>query len=270
MFPLAGKKFPHSVEELESSINKALSQVFDLRKKQAAGAEVKGAELSHVKLVAVDLDDAAVSAREPPPKPVGIGKREPGPHVDKLELSGRPIRYDQAALDLKLSATGLKFEFDRDKQGNPLLVLSDARTGKVDAKISRDDLEALLTAAATAAAKKQGVSIQDLKLNLKSAGKRSVTADVLVTARKMIMTGVIRITGRLDIDDDLNATVSDLDCVGEGIVGSAAAGFLQSKIREYDGTTIPLMAFSLGDLTLRDLKIDVKRDLHVTAAFGSA
>ena len=84
------------------------------------------------------------------------------------------------------------------------------------------------------------------------------------------MTGVIRITGRLDIDDELNATVSDLDCRGEGMVGTAAAGIVKKKIAPYDGTTVPLMAFSLGDVALRDLKIDLKKDLHVTAAFGTA
>jgi hypothetical protein len=33
---------------------------------------------------------------------------------------------------------------------------------------------------------------------------------------------------------------------------------------------VPLMAFSLGDVALRDLKIDLKKDLHITAAFGTA
>ena len=51
---------------------------------------------------------------------------------------------------------------------------------------------------------------------------------------------------------------------------TAAAGIVKKKLKPYDGTTIPLMAFSLGDLSLRNLKIDLKRDLHVTAEFGSA
>ena len=54
------------------------------------------------------------------------------------------------------------------------------------------------------------------------------------------------------------------------MIGSAAAGIVQKKIQPFNGTTVPLMAFSLGDVSLRDLKIDVKKDLHVTAAFGTA
>jgi len=65
-----------------------------------------------------------------------------------------------------------------------------------------------------------------------------------------------------------DATASKLICTGEGMVGSAAAGFLQKRLDGYKGTSIPLMAFSLGDVTLRDLQIKVNGALQVTAAFG--
>jgi len=269
MFPLAGKKLPTSIDELQSALNDALTDVFTLPGDNS-GVKITGTRLPSIKTVRIDLDDAAVSATKPPPKPLGTGKREPGPNVERLELSAQPIRYEQAKLNLKLSAAGLKFDFDRDKRGQPLLVLTDAESGKVDARITKDDLTKLLTEAATLAAKQQGVTVQDVDLELTSAGKRAVEADVRVKARKMLVSGVVHITARLDIDDELNATVSNLNVEGEGIVGSTAAALLQKKVKQYDGTTIPLMAFSLGDLTLRDLKIDVKKDLHVTASFGSA
>jgi hypothetical protein len=269
MFPLAGKKFPTSVEELRGAISDALTDVFALPG-DGSGVTISGGALPSIKTVRIDLDDAAVTANKPPPKPIGTGKRAPGPHVDKLELSGQPIKYEQAKLNLKLSAAGLQFDFDRDKRGRPLLVLTDARSGKVDARISKEDLEHLLTEAVTAAAKQQGVTVQDVDLELTSAGKRSVEADVRVKAKKMMMSGVVHVTGRLDIDDELNATVSNLNVEGEGVIGKTAAAFLKGKVKDYDGTTVPLMTFSLGDLTLRDLKIDLKKDLHVTAAFGSA
>jgi hypothetical protein len=267
MFPLAGKKFPSSANELADAITTALADVFTLR---GEAVDLAGGQFPSIKTFNIDLDGATISASKPPPKPIGTGKREPGPHVDKLNLSAQPIRYEQAKLNLKLSATGLKFDFDRDRKGNPLLVLTDAKGGKVDARISKDDIQTLVTEAATLAAKQQGIKIEDLELDLTKSGPRAVAADVRVTAKKMMMTGVIRITGQLDIDDELNATVSNLDCKGEGIVGSAAAGVVKKKIAPYDGTTVPLMAFSLGDLTLRDLKIDLKKDLHVTAAFGGS
>ena len=270
MFPLATRTFPDTPEALEAAINAALSDVFSLKGK-SAGASIDGAKLPSIKTVKINLDDAAVSATEPPSKPIGTGKsREPGPKVEKLDLSAQPIHYEKAKLNLKLNATGLKFDFDKDKKGNAVLVLTDAKTGKVDARISKQDIEYLATEAATLAAKQQGITIQDLDLDLESSGPRSVRAEVRVKAKKLMMSGTIRITGQLEIDDELNATVSDLEATGEGIVGSAAAGIVQKKIKSFNGTTIPLMTFSLGDVALRDLKIDVKKDLHITASFGSA
>jgi hypothetical protein len=270
MFPLSGKKFPTSSEELDEAITAALTDVFTVDGDETDVVIIEGGgEFPALKTVTIDLDGASVTASKPPPKPIGTGKRQPGPKVDKLQLSAAPIRYEQAKLNLKLTASGLQFEFDRDKKGNPLLVLTDAKSGKVDARIGKDDIESLLTEAAGIAAKQQGIKIQDLELDLKKAGPLAVAADVRVTAKKLMMTGTIHITGRLDIDDELNATVSDLDCNGEGMIGTAAAGIVKKKLAPYDGTTVPLMAFSLGDVALRDLKIDLKKDLHVTAAFGS-
>ncbi|HEX8522202.1 MAG TPA: hypothetical protein VF669_08090 [Tepidisphaeraceae bacterium] len=269
MLPLAGKDFPTSAEELTEAINEALSDVFTLKGKNA-GASLDGGRFPNIKTVSIDLDDASVSATKPPPKPIGTGKRKPGPKVETLDLSAQPIHYEKAKLNLKVNAKGLQFEFDRDKKGKPVLVLTDAKTGKVDARISKADIEFLVTEAATLAAKEQGITVQDLELNLQSNGPRSIAADVRVKAKKLMMSGVIHITGNLDIDDELNATVTNLQCSGEGMIGSAAAGIVQKKIKPYNGTTIPLMTFSLGDLTLRDLKIDLKKDLHVTANFGTA
>jgi hypothetical protein len=270
MFPLSGKKFPTSTEELDESLTTALTDVFTPDGDEGEVVSIDGGKFPSLKSVTIDLDGATVSAKKPPPKPLGTGKRQPGPSVAKLELSASPIQYEQAKLNLKLSAAGLKFDFDRDKKGNPLLVLTDAKSGKVDARISKDDIESLLKEAAGVAAKQQGIKIEDLELELKKAGPLGVAADVRVKAKKLMMTGTIHITGRLEIDDELNATVSDLDCKGEGMIGTAAAGIVRKKLTPYEGATVPLMAFSLGDVALRDLKIDLKKDLHVTAAFGSS
>jgi hypothetical protein len=269
MFPLAGKEYPSSSDELSEAIETALAEVFTIPGKKGA-VSVSGGKFPSLKSVKIDLDGASVSATEPPPKPKPAGKRQEGIEVEKFELTGQPIEYENTKLNLKVSGSGLVFDFGRDKKGNPLLVLTDAEDGKVEAKITKEDIETLLTAAASMAAKQQGITIQDLDLDLKSDGPRSVAADVRVKAKKMMMSGVINITGKLDVDDDLNATISNLNCTGEGMIGSVAAGVVQKKIAPYDGMKAPLMAFSLGDVALRDLKITVKDSVQISAAFGRA
>ena len=268
MFPLAGDEFPTSAEELSAAIEGAIGDVFSLPKKGAGVTVEGGAKFPHLKHVRIDLGGARISATEPPPKPIGVGKRKPGITVDRLEVEGHPIHYEQAKLDFDFHATGLRLDFDRDKQGRPLLVLVDAEDGAVDAKIKKKDLEAVMLAAATIAAKDQGVTVKELELDLRSTGARSVAADVRVKAKKMMMSSVLHIAGGASVDDELNATLSNLTCSGEGLIGIAAAAFLQKHLKQYDGRVIPLMAFSLGDLALRDLEIDINGTIHVSAAFG--
>lgn len=267
MFPLAGKIFPRSAEALADSIRDALSEVLSLPK-NGTPVTVEAPKYPSIKRIKVDLSDAAVSAAEPPPKPRPTGKREPGVQVDQLEVIGHPIRYEASKLELELKAKNVVLEFGKDKSGQALLVLTAADEGHVDARIGKADIRSLAIAAAEIAAKQQGISIKDVEVILKSEGKRSVAADVRVKAKKMMVSAVIRITGRLDVDDELDATVSDLDCTGEGMIGTVAAAALRAKLKPYNGQQIPLVAFSLGDVALRDLKIDVQNGLHVTARFG--
>jgi hypothetical protein len=268
MFPLAGKNFPGSVDELASAIHGALAQVLTLPKKDSA-VKAQGGSFPKLKTLKIDLSGATVSAAEPPPKPKPTGKREPGIEVDQLEVVGQPIQYEKNKLDLSIKASGVRFDYGRDKKGQPLLVLADAKDGHVEAKISKADIEALARAAAELAGKQQGIKIEGLDLTLTSSGPRSIAADVRVKAKKMMVSGVIHITGKLDVDDELNATVSDLSAKGDGMVGTMAAGIVQNKLKPYEGKVFPLMTFSLGDVVLKDLKIDVKNNVRVSADFGS-
>ena len=268
MFPLAGKSFPETPDELVTAIRGALTQVLTLPKNGSPVA-VEGGKFPKVKKLTIDLSGASVSAAEPPPKPRPTGKREAGIEVDQLEVLGQPIKYEQNKLDLALKARGVKFDYGRDKKGQPLLVLSDARDGHVEAKISKADIEALARTAAEMAGKQQGIKIEGLELTLTSNGPRSLAADARVKAKKMMVSGVIHIKGKVDVDDELNATVWGLECRGEGMVGTMVAGVVQGKLKPYEGKVFPLMTFSLGDVALRDLKIDVKKDVQVAAEFGS-
>lgn len=269
MFPLAGKKYPNSADELAGSIREALSEVLSLPKNGSA-VVLEAPKYPAVKKMRVDLDGARVHAATPPPPPKPTGKRQPGISVSQLEVTARPIKYETSKVDVQLKGTGLEFEFAKDKKGGPLLVLTDAEDGQVDLRINKADVQSLATAAASAAVKEQGVTIKDVEVNLRSEGKRSVGADVRVNAKKLMVRGVIHIKGKLDVDDELNATLSGLECTGEGVVGSIVAGIVQPKLKPHNGRRIPLVAFSLGEVALRELKIDTKNGLHVTARFGKS
>lgn len=268
MFPLTGKSFPNSSDELAESIRAALADVISLPSNGSV-VTVKGGSYPVVRNLKVNLDGATITAAEPPARPKPAGKREPGIEVDQLEVGGHPIKYEQNKLDLTLKAQNVRFDFARDKKGRALLVLTSARDGHVQAKISKADIRALVTSIAREVAKQQKIQIQDLELDLVAHGSRSLAADVRIKAKKLLMTGVIRIKGRVDVDDELVATLSDLRAEGEGVVGSLASGIVEHHLKPHEGRRIPLVAFSLGDVALRDLKIAVKNDVQVSAEFGN-
>jgi hypothetical protein len=266
MFPLAGKEFPSSADALATSIESPLRDVFALG--SSGGVMIDGEKFPRLKKVRVNLDGATVSAKGPPPTPKPFGKRRPAVEVDKLEVSGRPIHYEQARLNLKVSGSGLAFDFARDKKGRPLLVLADADAGKVEAAISTRDVRALLQRLAEVLAKQRGIGIEDLDLRLEQRGSRSLAAEVRVKAKKMLVPGTIVLSGQLDVDDQLIARISGLSCTGDGLAGTVAAKLLRKHLKRYEGMNIALMSFSMGDVALRDLKIKAKDSIEVSAAFG--
>jgi hypothetical protein len=267
MFPLSGKDFPENTDQLVAGIRDALADVLKFPKKSDP-VTVSGDNFPAIKRIKVDLSGAEVSIKEPPPQPKPKGKRQPGITVDQLEVMADPICYAKSKANFNLNARGLKFDFAHDQRGNAMLVLSDATDGHVEVKISKSDLQALLMSAASTAAKQQGAAIQDLEVNLESDGPRSIAADVRVKAKKLVVSGIVNIKGKVDVDDNMVATLSNLSCTGEGMIGGVVAKFLEGKLQSYNGKSIPLMAFSLGDVAIRDLKISTRGAVQVSAEFG--
>ena len=56
---------------------------------------------------------------------------------------------------------------------------------------------------------------------------------------------------------------------GEGMIASAAGGFIRPALAKLDGRTFSLMALSLGSIRLRDLQLRGGDSLRLTAQFGS-
>jgi len=267
MFPLAGNAFPTTPDGLASALRGSLSEHLTFPP-GAQGVVVAGEDLLNLKSVLIDLSGAAVAIRQPPPKPVVTGPRQPGVASDRLQVVAKPLRIETASAQFDFNAQGVKCDFARDQNGKPLLVIADAQRGRVDLHVGRSDLQAILLAGARVGAQQQGVTIQDLQIDLTPQGQRGIGINLRVKAKKMMMSGVVTIRGNANIDDQLNAQISGLSCAGDGVVGKMAAAMLSAKLRELEGKQIALSALSLGELALRDLQIDASNGLHITAEIG--
>lgn len=207
-------------------------------------------------------------SRRPPPKPVGVGQSQPGVRASQLEILGHPVNVQGAAVHLDLNAGDVLFDYDRDREGRPLLLLVAAEAGRVGVEISRADLEALLLAEAKAAAAKQGVTVENAALDLVPIDQRSVAITARVTAKKLFARATVEVRGQLRVDDELNAKISGLSCEGEGIVGGLAGNLIRPYLERFNDAELPLAAVPLGTVRLHDLRIEAGDALKVQAAFG--
>jgi hypothetical protein len=265
MFPLSGKTFPTSNQELIQAMQGALAQLLELPAGRSP-VVIRGGAFPAIAEVTIDLSGARLRDAVAPARAASQGK--PGITVGRLEVIARPIYYQQSRADFSMTAGELALDFARSAEGDAMLVLRDAGQGEVRASIAKADLQAALLSAASEAAKQQGVTIQDLQLDLHTAGPRSLSVEARVKAKKMFMSGTIVVRGKADVDDNLVATLSDLSCRGEGVVGTMAASFIQDHLKKVQGRTFPLMAFSLGEVTLRNLEISAGDQIAIAASFG--
>ena len=267
MFPLVGKTYPSSPKQLAREILGALQVVFSFPNPDNA-VSVEGAAWPAIEQIRVDLGGATVRVAQPPPKPMPGGARDPGIVINQVQVTGHPIWYQRSKIDVDVAASGVRADFTHETDGRAMLMVAEVSQGFAELKISKSDLRVALLAAASEAAKAQGVSILDLQIDLAGDGLRSVAVEVRVKAKKMMMSGSIIVRGKADVDSNLVARLYNLSCSGEGMVGNIAAGMVNSKLRQFEGKQIPLMALSLGDVKLRDVRITTQEPITLRVEFG--
>ena len=266
MFPLNRTTLPTTAADLAQAINENLRSTFALNRDPA---EVRDLSYPHVAAIEVTLDGAQLPGR-PPEIPSLASPAEPALTAGSFKAGGRGISIGPAALDFALLASGVELNQAKDNAGQIVLLLHNAAQGRVEASVSQSDLEALIAEVAKAQAGKHGVGIDKVQLVLQSQGPRSLTAEVRLTAKKLFLTASLRITGQLDLDAELNARLSGLNCAGDGALASVACNILKPHLEQLNGRTFQLMSLPLGEVRLRDVRVAVGERLSVTAEFGSS
>jgi hypothetical protein len=266
MFPLDTATFPSTSAELTNELNTSLRRHFHLPRDPVTIQELS---YPHLASIEVSLDRADLKGR-PPDVPEARGDAVPALKVDSFTASGAGLAVGPAAIDFRLEAEGVDLHRALDAKGNVLLLLQNARRGRIAISTATADLEALIAEVAASEARKHGVVVDNVQLFLRSSGPRSLAAEVRLRGKKLFMSASLRITGQLDLDDELNARISGLNCLGDGAIASLACGILKPQLQKLDGRVFPLMSLPIGEVRLRDVRIDVGDRLSVNAEFGSA
>jgi hypothetical protein len=265
MFPLNTANFPPNAADLSRRLNESLRDLFHLPNDPVT---IRDVSYPHLASLAVALDGAQLRG-QPPQVPFPAGTTTPALTIDSLTASGSQISIGPAAIDFALEAQHLELYRAADPDGNLILVLHKADAGHIAVSAAPSDIEALIAEVAKTEAAKHGVAIDKLQLSLRSNSPRSLAAEVRLRAKKLFLSTTLRITGQVDLDEALNATISGLDCTGEGALASVACGVLKPHLEKINGRQFSLLSLPLGDVRLRDVRIAVSEKLSVTAQFGS-
>jgi hypothetical protein len=266
MFPLKVTTLPSTAADLANALNESLRSVFTLARDPV---EVRDLAYPNLAAIEVSLDGAQLPG--PPPALPSLAT-EPGPAltVGSFKAGGRGVSVGPAALDFALTATGVELFQANDRAGQVVLLLHNAAQGSVEASVSKSDLEALIAQLAKSKAEEHGVSIHSVELSLRSQSPRSLEAEVRLRAKKLFLSTSVQITAKVDLDAELNARLSGLDCAGEGAMGGVACGVLKPHLEKLNGRAFPLLSLPLGEVRLRDVRVAVGEKLSVTAEFGSS
>lgn len=268
MFSLGTVPFPPTADALCEALKLSIAELVQ----SPGGPRVRIEDRNYPDLSAIriDLDGAHVGDRLPPPPPIPAGKVEAALETDHLEISARPFRIQNASVEFHCEAQKVKIAQARDETGNLLLLLKDADSGKLDLSIAVADLERLVKTTITDLAGKQGIVLEDVRLQLKTRSQRCLDAQLQVRARKLFLNTQLRLSGSLEIDNQFTARIFNLDCAGEGTLGTLACGFLAPKLQQLNQREFSLLTLPIGEVKLRDVRIAVGDKLHASAEFGSA
>ncbi len=260
MLPLGGEVFPKAGAELEDALRAGLAifRAPELRVK------VRG-EWPALDEIALDL-----SGGHAPGKPMASGVAGDGVKISARELSllAKPLHYENAAVEIEIRVRDAQLEFQGGAQNS--LAITAAESGEVRVKMARAELERLIQTLAGRAAAEHGVTIERTNLRVNSAGPRAADFMGEVIAQKLFMKTVVRVLGRLEIDERLNARLSNLRCEGSGMIGGLACGFLKPHIARFENRTMALAEFALGDLRVLDVALSADEPLCVHAKIGAA
>ena len=229
MFPLSTRSLPADAEALRLALNQSLNQIVQ----PAAADRVTIEDRSYPRLAAIriSLDGSIATTELVPPFTKNFGPVEPALEVEQFEMFGRPLRVQQAAIDLSCVAQNVEIAQGRDATGNVIL--------------------------------------EEVAVNAVAPTARSLEIEVRVRARKLFLTTQLRIKGSAALDEQLNLTLVDLKCVGEGTLGTLACGVLGPHLERFNGRSFPLLALPLGEVKLRDVQIAINPNFRVSAQFGN-
>lgn len=260
-FPLETKQIPRQAVDFA----KALQQGYAQRLVSPDPIKINihtGAKADEYKRIAVDISGSQVKpdyVPKPPPKDTkAIGYIT----ADTLKYSADPLKYQHFAAGMRFEAKRAKLGILPAGDGTFGLSLVDCLEAHANVTLSMAGMRETLAKGVQA---KQSVAfmVDKIDLDLASDNPRSLEADVLVSARVLLIPAQFRITGRLDIDDAFNVHFSKLNAAGLDPTGKVVAGVVQSKLDKVNNRAARLLKMPDDKVKISELVMKLGESLTI-------
>ena len=93
------------------------------------------------------------------------------------------------------------------------------------------------------AAAPYGVDVVGARFNLEMNGDRALTVRLHLSTKVGFIPAGMTFAAHVDIDEDMNAKLSDLRLEGDDILGPLIVNFLRAGLSKYEGKVRPLVGF---------------------------
>jgi hypothetical protein len=265
VFLLSRSELPERADKLAKALEDGL-RVFVSRMQPMVS--VHGNDVRALEAISINLSDARLDFFRRPIRPRTV-ETTPALSATEFSVMAEPLSIFGGEVAFQLHASDVEFVQTKQPDDKLLLLLHRASSGNVRMEIVRADLEKVIARGAERLARKQGVTIADVKLELTQAQPRILTANVMVAARKLLFRPVLNLSGTVALSDELVATISDLKCSGDGPIATLACAAIAPQFRRIEQRAFPLSALPLGEVQLHDVAFDFSNDrLVIVAKFG--
>jgi hypothetical protein len=265
VFLLSRSDLPEQPDKLAKALEDGL-RVFISRPQPMV--TVRGDNVRALDAISVDLTGARIDFLRRPARPQ-LTDTKPALSAGELSVLASSLSIFGSEVAFQLQASDVELNQATQPDNKLLLVVHRAASGSVRIEAARVELERLILRAAAKLAQKQGVTVESVKLELAQSEPRVLEAKVIVAARKLFFHPLLNLSGTVAISEDLVATVSNLNCIGEGPIAALACAAITPQFRRVEQRPFPLSALPLGEVHLRDVALDLAND-HITiaASFG--
>ena len=119
------------------------------------------------------------------------------------------------------------------------------------------------------AASKQGAEIKSVELSFTVEARAPSNFVPMSTAKVFIMSAKLAISGRMEVDEQLNLRFSDLQAAGNGVLASLASSSLRPQFAQLEKRLIALGAFSWAGIRLHERATAGGETLRLAAKFAA-